>query len=102
TRPSRDEVAPPVGRLQCSLTSALGFHSHTVKHTTLVTFACVLVALAGHGAASAAGSFYVDSLNGNDSNPGTQTAPWQSLTRANKQLLAPGDSLLLQRGRLWR
>jgi len=32
-----------------------------VKHTTLVTSACVLVALAGHGAASAAGSFYVDS-----------------------------------------
>jgi len=72
-----------------------------VKHTTLVTFACVLVALAGHGAASAAGSFYVDSLNGSDSNPGTQAAPWQSLTRANKQLLAPGDSLLLKRGSLW-
>ena len=59
------------------------------------------MALAGHGAASAAGSFYVDSLNGSDSNPGTQAAPWQSLTRANKQLLAPGDSLLLKRGSLW-
>jgi Right handed beta helix region len=72
-----------------------------VKHTTLVIVASVLVVLAGHGTASAAASFYVDSVNGNDSNPGTQSAPWQSLTRANKQSLAPGDSLLLKRGSFW-
>src|SRR5207245_2456964 len=74
---------------------------YAVKYTTLALLVSALVALAAHGGVSAAGSFYVDSLNGNDSNPGTQAAPWQSLTRANKQLLAPGDSLLLKRGSLW-
>jgi len=72
-----------------------------VKHTTLVVLASLVVALAAHGAAGAAGSFYVDSVYGNDGNPGTQAAPWQSLTRANRQLLAPGDSLLLKRGSFW-
>ena len=72
-----------------------------MKYTTLAIFACVLVALAAHGAASAAGSFYVDNVYGNDGNPGTQAAPWQSLTRANRQVLAPGDSLLLKRGGFW-
>lgn len=73
-----------------------------MKYTTLVVLVVALLALAARGTGRAASSsFYVDSVSGNDNNPGTQSSPWQSLTRANQQVLAPGDSLLLKRGSFW-
>jgi hypothetical protein len=72
-----------------------------LKHTTLVIVICGLAALAGHLPATAASLFYVDSVNGSDTNPGSQSAPWRNLTRASSQVLAPGDTLLLKRGSSW-
>jgi hypothetical protein len=72
-----------------------------LKNTTLVVVISVVLALAGHRSATAGGSFYVDSMNGSDSNPGTQSAPWRSLSRANSQVLSAGDSLFLKRGSSW-
>lgn len=46
--------------------------------------------------------FYVDSAAGSDRASGTSAAtPWQTLARANKAELRPGDELLLRRNRAW-
>jgi len=72
-----------------------------VKHAAPGLLVAAFLILADAGSVSASGSYYVDSVNGNDGNAGTQSAPWQSLSRANAQVLAPGDSLFLKRGSSW-
>jgi len=48
-------------------------------------------------------TYYVDSLKGDDANPGTTPdSPWRSLAKVNSFKFAPGDILLLRRGSLWR
>lgn len=48
-------------------------------------------------------TFYVDSVTGNDSNDGrSETTPWRSIAKVNTTLLAPGQSVGFQRGRIWR
>ncbi|HLO59561.1 MAG TPA: right-handed parallel beta-helix repeat-containing protein [Bacteroidales bacterium] len=43
--------------------------------------------------------YYLDSQNGNDSNPGlTPGLPWKSLSRTNEIVLKPGDQVLLKAG----
>ena len=42
-------------------------------------------------------TYYLDAVNGNDSNPGTSDQPWQSLTKAQSSLV-PGDKVLLADG----
>jgi hypothetical protein len=64
----------------------------------LVLAAASLVAGA-QPAAAAAGVYYVDSVNGGDSRSGASPdQAWQTLDRANRAALAPGDQLLLARG----
>lgn len=47
--------------------------------------------------------YYVDAESGNDAASGVAPgAAWKSLARANRQTLAPGDTLLLKRGGAWR
>jgi myo-inositol-hexaphosphate 3-phosphohydrolase len=47
-------------------------------------------------------SYYVDSIRGNDQNPGTSPErPWRSLEKASSASLAPGDRLLLSRRGTW-
>jgi hypothetical protein len=47
-------------------------------------------------------AYYVDGLNGNDTNAGTSpTAAWKSLSKANSAPLAAADRLLLKRGSVW-
>lgn len=52
-------------------------------------------------------TYYVDSLNGNDtwtgesSIPGTKDGPWQSLSRISEASPMPGDSVLLKCGGVW-
>lgn len=49
-----------------------------------------------------AATYYVDQLNGSDTNAGTSTnAAWQSLHRVSQTTLAPGDYVLLKRGEVW-
>src|SRR6266853_3071504 len=51
----------------------------------------------------AAGTYYVDCLNGNDGNDGrSPSSAWQTIQRVNRAAFGPGDSILLQRGCTWR
>lgn len=49
-------------------------------------------------------TYFVDAGSGNDSGPGTEAQPWQTLDKVNNSgdLIDPGDSLLLKRGQTWR
>ncbi len=63
---------------------------------------CALAAWVLCGGALA-GSYYVDSVAGNDNNAGTSSgAPWKNLTKATSRTYQPGDKILLKRGSLWR
>ncbi len=49
-----------------------------------------------------AATYYVDSLNGSDSNSGTSAgAPWKNVSKVNNTTFAPGDTILFARGRSW-
>jgi hypothetical protein len=49
-----------------------------------------------------AGSFYVDSVAGNDSGPGTSPAQaWKTLAKVSATRFQAGDQILLARGRTW-
>jgi len=47
-------------------------------------------------------TYHVDSLAGDDSASGWATAPWRSLERVNKQVFAPGDTILFKAGGRWQ
>lgn len=50
-----------------------------------------------------AATYYVDSTNGNDSNPGTSySSPWKTIAKVNASTFVPGDSVLFKRGEVWR
>jgi hypothetical protein len=49
-----------------------------------------------------ASDFFVDSMLGNDSSPGTLHAPWRTLARVNSARLGADDTVHLRRGRTWR
>ncbi|MDT7797868.1 MAG: hypothetical protein QOI78_1301, partial [Actinomycetota bacterium] len=54
------------------------------------------------GAVAATKTYYVDQTLGSDSAAGTsQSAPWKSLAKVTATTLAPGDTVLLRRGRTW-
>ena len=48
-------------------------------------------------AGSSATTYYV-SPSGSDSNPGSASAPWQTIARVNRASLAAGDTVLFQGG----
>lgn len=53
--------------------------------------------------ARAGQSYYVDSDRGSDAADGaTAATAWRSLEKVNAAELAPGDSVLFRRGRIWR
>jgi parallel beta-helix repeat protein len=47
-------------------------------------------------------TYYVDSANGSDSNPGNQAAPWKTIAKVNSTTLTPGQSVGFARGGVWR
>jgi len=48
-------------------------------------------------------SYYVDATDGNDAHDGlSPEQAWQSLAKVSASSFEPGDSILLQRGELWR
>ncbi len=48
-------------------------------------------------------NYYVDNINGSDSNTGlTPTTAWQTLNKVNAASYTPGDSILFVSGGLWR
>lgn len=47
-------------------------------------------------------SYYIDNLNGNDSDNGTSVeTPWQTLTTINNTVFSPGDTIYLKRSTNW-
>jgi parallel beta-helix repeat protein len=47
-------------------------------------------------------TYYVDSANGSDSNPGTLAKPWKTIAKVNSTTLTPGQSVGFARGGVWR
>jgi hypothetical protein len=47
-------------------------------------------------------TYYVDSADGSDSNPGTLAKPWKTIAKVNAAKLAPGQSVGFIRGGVWR
>ncbi|HKS02889.1 MAG TPA: hypothetical protein VJS86_14545 [Arthrobacter sp.] len=63
-----------------------------------VLMVCGLIA-GGSAPASAAGTTYFVSAAGSDSSSGTSSsAPWKTLSKVNKAVLKPGDTVSLRRG----
>lgn len=65
-------------------------HSHCTRYILLLTF-CLSLSL------TAQGSSYYISPKGNDSNSGSQAAPWKTFTHSIP-ILNPGDTLFLMNG----
>ncbi|WP_419662167.1 hypothetical protein Dvar_26140 [Desulfosarcina variabilis str. Montpellier] len=57
----------------------------------------VAVALMVMGATSWAGTYYIDNTDGLDTNAGTLSKPWKTISKANKSLVA-GDTVYLRNG----
>jgi parallel beta-helix repeat protein len=50
-----------------------------------------------------AATYYLDSVNGNDTNDGSSPATaWKTLAKVNASKFSPGDTILLRRGGTWR
>jgi len=47
-------------------------------------------------------SYYVDATLGDDSNPGTQSQPWKTISKVNSSSFNPGDKIYFKRGEVWR
>ena len=70
------------------------------KFVTFVFFLLALSALFSEKAAAA--TYYVDSVNGGDSNSGlTQAAAWKTIAKVNAANLSAGDSVLFVAGGVW-
>jgi parallel beta-helix repeat protein len=49
-----------------------------------------------------AATYYVDRVNGRDSNSGTSTSsPWKTIAKVNSFTFKPGDNILFRRGIIW-
>jgi len=59
-------------------------------------------ALAAPALAAGTGTaYYVSAAGGDDGNPGTQGAPWQSLAKLSATVFEPGDTVYLKRGEVF-
>ena len=45
--------------------------------------------------------YYVDQVNGDDNNPGTQSQPWKTINKVNNTAFEPGDHIHFKRGNIW-
>lgn len=73
-----------------------------LRPVRLVLF-LLFASLGAIASAAAAHTFYVSASTGDDANDGASArAPWRSLERVNRTPLAPGDTVLFQRGDTWR
>ncbi len=56
----------------------------------------------GMSFAASAATYYVDAVNGSDTNNGLSTdSPWRTVSKASNRLFQPGDAVLLKRGCVW-
>jgi hypothetical protein len=72
----------------------------------LALLACPVIAGETPGvtppAVPAGATYHVDALAGNDAASGWAAAPWRTLARVNRQVFAPGDTLLFKAGCRWQ
>lgn len=70
--------------------------------TTPIRHLLAVLAFGALASVLTAATYYVDSVSGHDTNPGTsQSQPWQTLARVSAQTFNPGDSILFRRDRVW-
>ncbi len=62
----------------------------------IITFLVIILAVLGLAKSSLATTYYV-ATTGNDSNPGTESLPWLTITKANQTLIA-GDTVYIKAG----
>jgi len=46
-------------------------------------------------------AYYVDATSGDDTNPGTEASPWQTIAKVNGTTFEPGDHIKFKRGESW-
>ena len=66
-----------------------------------VAIAGYLLALLGCAGAASAATYYVSFSAGQDASSGTQSRPWQTITRVNRAIPAPGDTVFFLGGDTW-
>ncbi len=95
--PQITTAAVPTGQL-CYFKAGLYNQSTTSNDAGTAIGAAELRSLAvTHTTAATAADYYV-AANGNDANPGTLAAPWQTLTPVNNRAFIPGDTINLRGG----
>ena len=63
----------------------------------------VVLGLSCLNSAFAQTSYFVDAVNGSDTNPGTsETSAWKTISKVNKSSFNPGDKILFKCGEIWR
>lgn len=74
------------------------FWGDRVNSIKLICAALLALPLTLHAA-----TYYLDSVQGNDANPGTSISnPWRSLAKVNETNYRPGDEVLLKTGSEWQ
>jgi hypothetical protein len=67
-----------------------------------ICFLIAVTACSGGGSTTASGpTYYLDAINGNDSNTGSAVAPWKTLGKVSSSTLSPGTTIYLKRGDTW-
>jgi len=67
-----------------------------------LSFLIAVTACSGGGSNATSGpTFYLDAINGNDSNTGSASAPWKTLGKISSSNLLPGTTIYLKRGDTW-
>ena len=68
-----------------------------MKHILLVAASAVLLSSPAWGQVASTATYYIDPVNGNDANPGTQSQPFRTLGQG-VSVLTPGDTLYVRAG----
>lgn len=86
-------------------------HSDCLGLLVFCLLVCTFFYLAAASSPVNATTYYLDAVNGNDSNPGTSTLPWKTIDRTKISSAAtpkvnPGDTIVLKSGNygewIWR
>lgn len=67
-----------------------------------ISLICICLSALAVSASAQSFTYYVDSVSGNDSNPGSQGAPWKTIAKVNSTKLSPGQSVGFKSGDIWR
>jgi len=75
-----------------------------LKHMIIFVLVTGVYEFTSEGAKEEMGNiYYIDAAKGTDSNDGlSPERAWRTIEKANSAKLAPGDSVLLKRGEVWR